>query len=245
MNKTKTFRLVMKSPCSIGWDNLTPQTKDRYCSRCEKVVIDFSGMRNDQIIEHFKNNSGNVCGHVRKTQLQTNYTYTYSYKTPWQFNSTLVKLSLAGLLTFCGTKGFSQVNSKAQTTIVKDNSGKTLKNKSQLTNNKKTKSILQVKLTDGNTGKALTTASLEVRETKQIVKNQKTGNYAIAIPDSLWEKTIYIKITCVGYESSEFTLTLKEYQGKPFSVSLYREEQMYDGGLGFEIIETPTNISKD
>ena len=57
-------------PCSESWKGMLPQDNGRYCGSCQKVVIDFTGKTNEEIIDYISANSGKrVCGTFRKSQL--------------------------------------------------------------------------------------------------------------------------------------------------------------------------------
>jgi hypothetical protein len=58
----------MGNPCSYGWNNMTPADKGKHCAQCDKVVLDFTSMTDEQLL-HFLLKHKNVCGHFNKSQL--------------------------------------------------------------------------------------------------------------------------------------------------------------------------------
>ncbi|MCW3071469.1 MAG: energy transducer TonB [Bacteroidetes bacterium] len=59
------------NPCHESWDAMTAQENGRYCGSCRKVVIDFTQMTEQQIIDHLAANTGKkMCGTFRRSQLQ-------------------------------------------------------------------------------------------------------------------------------------------------------------------------------
>jgi len=58
------------TPCHEDWDNMTPRDKGRFCASCSKQVVDFSLMSDQQVLNYFKNATGNVCGRFANDQLQ-------------------------------------------------------------------------------------------------------------------------------------------------------------------------------
>jgi hypothetical protein len=68
----KQIQLTIPQPCHEGWETMSPSEKGRYCSSCQKQVIDFSTMSDRQLAEFFKKpivKTGSVCGHFAASQL--------------------------------------------------------------------------------------------------------------------------------------------------------------------------------
>lgn len=59
-------------PCQENWDEMELSMNGRYCSSCQREVIDFTEMSNQEIIAYFKNNK-NFCGSFNSDQLNRNY----------------------------------------------------------------------------------------------------------------------------------------------------------------------------
>jgi len=71
---SKGFQLRIPEPCKEGWDNMTPAEKGRFCSSCQKEVIDFTSMSDSQLIAFFKKPStGSVCGRFNNIQLDHDF----------------------------------------------------------------------------------------------------------------------------------------------------------------------------
>ena len=70
----KTTKINIPRPCSFGWDNmaLTENQKGRHCSSCNKIVVDFTKMTTDQLIDFLEKNKGTkVCGHFKTIDTTT------------------------------------------------------------------------------------------------------------------------------------------------------------------------------
>ena len=67
MNQSK---LSVPNPCSEGWDKMIPTEKGRFCSQCNRTVVDFTNMTNAEIRNYLKSQKGKrVCGYFRTEQL--------------------------------------------------------------------------------------------------------------------------------------------------------------------------------
>lgn len=66
------IKLSIPEPCHEGWDNMAPSEKGRFCSSCQKEVIDFTGMTDDEVFAFFaQKTQGSVCGRTHISQLDT------------------------------------------------------------------------------------------------------------------------------------------------------------------------------
>jgi len=59
-------------PCHEDWGKMKPEEKGRFCSSCEKVVVDFTSKSDQEIIDILQQRSGQkTCGHFRSTQVDS------------------------------------------------------------------------------------------------------------------------------------------------------------------------------
>lgn len=67
-----TIRLSIATPCTESWDQMTPQTEGRFCGTCQKTVVDFTAMDDQELLQWFATRQGPVCGRLRQDQLDHN-----------------------------------------------------------------------------------------------------------------------------------------------------------------------------
>ena len=66
------FSIQIPNPCHEDWNQMLPAEQGRFCQSCEKTVVDFSQMSDDQVLNYFKlkqQNSERVCGRFRAEQV--------------------------------------------------------------------------------------------------------------------------------------------------------------------------------
>jgi hypothetical protein len=57
-------------PCHESWQAMHPQQNGRLCDACCKMVVDFTGMSNHEILNYLNQRKGErVCGRVKNEQL--------------------------------------------------------------------------------------------------------------------------------------------------------------------------------
>lgn len=66
------FSIQIPSPCHEDWNQMLPAEQGRFCQSCEKTVVDFSQMSDEQVLNYFKlkqSTSERVCGRFRAEQV--------------------------------------------------------------------------------------------------------------------------------------------------------------------------------
>lgn len=59
------------NPCHASWDKMKPHENGRHCKSCDKVVVDFTSMSDEELRDYFKQHqSQKFCGHFRKEQVK-------------------------------------------------------------------------------------------------------------------------------------------------------------------------------
>lgn len=64
------FILNIPEPCHQSWDEMSPEAKGRFCGSCQKIVVDFTAMSDEQVKNYLldKQNT-NTCGRFYATQI--------------------------------------------------------------------------------------------------------------------------------------------------------------------------------
>ena len=68
----KNIQLHIPEPCHEDWNKMTPVEKGRFCVGCQKQVVDFTGMSDEQLVAFFRKRTNNVCGRFFYDQLNRN-----------------------------------------------------------------------------------------------------------------------------------------------------------------------------
>lgn len=96
--------LQVKESCSADWNKMTPQEQGRFCGQCEKIVVDFSQMNDQEIVDQIKKASKGLCGRFYEDQLMRELDAAFSFsKHPiWRGRWTGIAagLMLVGSLSF-------------------------------------------------------------------------------------------------------------------------------------------------
>ncbi len=70
MKSTKPIQINIPNPCSEDWSKMGPTEKGRFCSHCQKSVIDFTKFSDKAIFEYITQyKRKHICGRFYDTQL--------------------------------------------------------------------------------------------------------------------------------------------------------------------------------
>lgn len=64
------MKISIPKPCNENWNEMTPDQQGAFCKVCSKVVVDFSNMSDEEVINFFaKKKEEKTCGRFRASQL--------------------------------------------------------------------------------------------------------------------------------------------------------------------------------
>jgi hypothetical protein len=205
--KPTTIKIKVADPCHENWDKMLAEERGKFCLSCQKTVVDFSRMTNDDIINYFEQNAGkSICGRIAKYQHDTPISNYRKVVTPW-FNKYVAGFFMA--------LGFYHP-SNAQTAEIpfeQNNKGKIgIKPSSKASNNPV---VIQGRVFDAQTKKVIKGAVITVDGTDIMAISDKNGNYTITIPERAQKGLVltvvrenYTDATITGIDLSKTTVSV-------------------------------------
>ena len=67
----EAIQIHIPEPCHENWHNMTPKDQGRFCGSCQKTVVDFSVMTDNELLDYISKSSQHVCGRFSNDQLNT------------------------------------------------------------------------------------------------------------------------------------------------------------------------------
>ena len=80
---SKNLQLHIPAPCHENWNDMSPDQQGRFCLSCQKSVVDFTSMTDQEIIRYFQNVKGSTCGRFSDDQLNRNYEIDSKKRLNW------------------------------------------------------------------------------------------------------------------------------------------------------------------
>lgn len=117
----KTLRISIPRPCSEDWNKMNQTEKGRFCSSCQKEVIDFSGLTDKELYHYFSLVETIPCGRFHQSQLNTSLLSHERKSKPWKH---LYKKA-AAVLAFLSLKPSGAIAQESPQTVIQPLAKKT------------------------------------------------------------------------------------------------------------------------
>ncbi|GAA4176380.1 hypothetical protein [Sphingobacterium ginsenosidimutans] len=181
--------LQVKESCTADWGKMTAQEQGRFCGKCEKVVVDFSEMSDQEIVDQIKKSSKGLCGRFYEDQLLRELDASVSFaKNPlWRnrWSGIAAGLMLIGSLSFHTAQAQKTFTTGEVAVVQSKGASKTVgkqPNPEPRINNKTTGEVIVVQLKgDGTSKSAGGKINSNLRgNNRQVSSNQDSSKVKIA-----------------------------------------------------------------
>jgi hypothetical protein len=190
--KPTTIKIKIDTPCHENWDKMQEEEKGKFCLSCQKVVVDFSRMTNEEIINYFEQNAGKkTCGRIAIHQHNTPISNYRKVITPW-FNR-----YVAGFLMAIGF--YNPAKAQTNTGPIENHmmKGEIAVNPVRQTNKK---FMINGRVLDMSSTKPIKSAIVRINGSDIKVTTDKNGSYSINIPVRYQTPDLQLTISHAGYE---------------------------------------------
>lgn len=198
---SEKFYISIPEPCHEDWNKMTAVEQGRFCSSCQKKVIDFTMQDDEAIISFFNNYNGSACGRFNEEQLDRPVE-VIELKPASPFLKYAAGLLLPAFLFATKAKGQTKdmkpviVNEPVKADISSMLSGKiscyTIKSENKVT-------IIKGRIVDAVTNDPLPGTSVSIKGTDQGVVADEKGDFMIYVP----AKNATLLFSSIGYELNE------------------------------------------
>ena len=200
---SKHIQLHIPEPCHEKWNNMTPVEKGRFCGSCQKQVVDFTNMNDEQVVAFFKRQStGSVCGRFMQDQLDRSIVIPKK-RIPWV--KYFFQFALPAFLLTKKSAAQGEVRVLTGDTIVMPVTPKIDAVKKVAGIEQKRGKIIRGKVID-EAGEGISYATVLIKGTTMGVNADSIGNFSIKYPGQ--ENSIVLVSSSVGYKGVETVVSL-------------------------------------
>ena len=68
--------IQIPKPCHERWEEMQPTEQGRFCASCQKTVVDYTTLSDQELVQLLNKTSGPICGRLRDDQLNRPITLT-------------------------------------------------------------------------------------------------------------------------------------------------------------------------
>lgn len=234
------LHLSIPEPCHENWQQMTPQDKGRHCHSCQKTVVDFTGMSDQEVLQYIAAGSSNICGRFHSSQLNKTYSdrviktpYPYRYAWNMLFSGALLggavaeaqtKLPghLTGLIAVAGPQHIQRKPVSIPDRTDKVNTLAFTANPLpwELRGDPRRTALepllkLFANIRDGRTHIPIAGAAVRMKGVKDSITTDALGQFAF--PLLFPRKEITLQLSAPGYSTQEYTITVNSFR----TVELY------------------------
>jgi hypothetical protein len=229
--KHQTIKLKIAEPCHENWNKMLEEEKGRFCLSCQKAVVDFSRMTNEEIIQYFEQNAGKkTCGRIAIHQHNAPISNYRKVVSPW-FNK-----YVAGFLMAIGFYN----PTKAQTVTPNEQhmmKGEMVARPIQTTNKKL---VIKGRVLDEETQKPIKGAIVKIDGSDAMATTDKYGNYSLNVPERFQNASLQLVISYKGYSDGVVNSIDQTKPSVSVVTKLYKEIEAHMMGDIMVEPETPT-----
>lgn len=200
---SKKIQLQIPIPCHEDWYKMTQVEQGRFCDSCEKKVVDFTGMNDEQVLAFFrKPTTGSVCGRFFNDQLNRDIVIPRK-RIPWlkYFFQFVLPIFLTTLKS--SAQGNIVIKEKITTNCTQRTLGMVAPTKLR---QKKIIKEIRGRVIDEK-GVGIPFASVTINGSQEGLACDSLGNFVLRLKNI--DELITINASSVGFENSSITVSLK------------------------------------
>lgn len=216
-------KIQLPNPCPQNPRNFTPTGNGGFCQSCQKEVVDFRKMSQEEVLDFIINNPKHRCGIFLKNQVES-----VSIKLENKRLGSLWLLSLIGLLGITNPSYSQRLGTpiQEQTNQIKST------NSTKLTS--QTIKKVHGKIFSAEDKGSLPSVVILIKGTTIGTTTNLDGEFELEIPDSLRLSKFKIIISFIGFATQEKKVSLKENSVNIGSVYLQEDDSVL-GPYGLNI----------
>lgn len=211
------LQLIIPSPCHQSWQGMKSVDTGRFCDHCQNVVVDFSGLTDQQIAEVMNQSTGSACGRFKLSQLNR----TIQPPTPASYSpGRFVSLLIAGLL---GYQTARTETLPAFAVAITTQTNQYSPNAFNLPTSTKAKLTDPLRVITGRviekaTNTALSGVNVSIKGSSTGISTDSAGHFKLLIPGEYQGKQVTIVVAMIGFITNE--IQLPPDRSDPLSIGL-------------------------
>ncbi|MCZ4223567.1 carboxypeptidase-like regulatory domain-containing protein [Pedobacter rhodius] len=229
-----SFKITINDPCAQQWAGMQDHKNGKFCTSCQKSVVDFTQFSDVELKNWFAKDQGKSCGRFRPAQLNRVIAAKSNFSIGG-FKPGLVAASLIALLSF--PKPTHAIHIKSYP-IAQGYSNKSFKG---IVHERPETGLVTIRGTviDKDEKTPIIGASIKVKGLSIGAITDKEGKFEIVLDRNKFKKNIVLDLRYIGYESQDVKVNLSE---KDTILIRLKAGRYILGGLG--IIKQPTFFEK-
>lgn len=213
----RSVHFSIPEPCHENWDQMTPNEQGRFCGACQKTVIDFSAMADQELLTYLSKATSMLCGNFAPDQLNRPMVdetarRSYGFRYFWSAlvsGFLLLSQGVSGQVRKSKTEGYTQavierdLQRFSYDTVWRQRLTDALRSRL----NAKSRQMDGV-VTDSRTKLPVAHASITIPGLGTVAAANEAG--AFTLSDMTFKDSVVLEISAVGYDKKVFTVKMND-----------------------------------
>ena len=229
------FKIQISNPCHEEWAGMQADSNGKFCSSCQKSVIDFTNFSDRELHIWFTENQGKSCGRFKPEQLDR----LIRVKSNFEISRFKPSLIAASLLAFLSFPKLGNANISSSYPTVQTDNKKLIKDDVLKENGEDYFVTIRGKVIGKEDKLPLIGVSIRIKNSKIGTTTDRNGDFELRLNRKDFNNNVILDIRYIGFESKELKVNL----GKNDVIFVkMKMDQSILGGLG--IIKQPTFLER-
>ena len=233
---SSNFKIQISNPCHEKWGEMIDNNTGKFCSSCQKSVVDFANFSDHELHIWFTENQGKSCGRFKPEQLDRLIRVKSNFAIS-QFKPSLIAASLLAFLSFPKLVN-ANISLSYPTTFQTDNK-KSLKDDVLKENTEDDFVTVRGKVIDKGDKLPLIAVSIRVKNSKIGTTTDRNGEFELRLDRKQFKDKVILDIRYIGFESKELKVNLNK--NDVIFVKMNMDQSILGG---FAIINQPTFLER-
>ena len=230
MKRKQEFKITVPKPCNASWVSMSESSVGRYCSNCEKEVIDFRNYSHDDLQAWFSESKTKICGHFNTNQLDLITNQSLMPKASVYFKAKMLIASCIAFCTMLKTSAAERMTKHISSTYLQPKQFKEILPDKYQKPLKDSLITIRGVVTDAEK-MPLPGVSIVVKDSNISGVTNVKGQFSLKIPLINEMTSVVLAIRYIGYDHQEQKVDLK----KSSEISVVMSE--WHGTLGGVIVK--------
>jgi len=198
------FKIQISNPCHEEWAGMRADSNGKFCSSCQKSVIDFTSFTDTELKRWFNQNQGGSCGRFKPEQLDR----LISVKENYTLSRFKPKLIAASLLAFLSFPKLGNANISSSYPTFQTDYKKSLKDDVLKENAEDDFVTIRGKVIDKEDKLPLIAVSIRIKNSKIETATDRNGDFELRLNRKDFKNKVILDIRYIGFESKEIKVNL-------------------------------------
>ena len=232
--RTHSYSISIKNACQQQWSGMSDKKGGKFCEQCQKTVVDFTQLTDQEIIQLINAKKENLCARILPEQMNRNLEIQQPGN-KWASSVLAIGLLASGVT----GNTYAAIPFVHSAKINLSGIDKEFSNKPVLEIDPNlmdsSKYSIRGKVVDSATKEPIAFASVYLKNTNRACLTNKDGMFTLVIPEDNLERLNYLEVSYVGFTSFEKKIHRRDLPAKIDLIMLSADENAMLG----EVIVVP------